>query len=47
VAETQSHLYVARDLKYIDDETFSEIYSQLDEISRMIMKLSLRLGQDL
>jgi len=43
ISETQSHLYVACDLGYIDDATFSQIYNQLDEVSRMIMKLSQHL----
>lgn len=38
-AEVQSHLYIASDLTYIDDETFKELYSLVDEISRMIMAL--------
>ena len=39
-AEVQSHLYVALDLKYIDQETFSKLYKLLDEISRMTLALS-------
>ena len=31
--ETQSHLYVALDLGYIDQEQSSELYSLLDEVS--------------
>ena len=38
-AEVQSHLYIALDLTYIDDETFKELYALVDEISRMIMAL--------
>ncbi len=38
-AETQSHLYVALDLKYIDQKTFDELYGSLDEVSRMTMSL--------
>jgi four helix bundle protein len=38
-AETQSHLYIALDLKYISDEIFKELYQLLDEISRMTMAL--------
>jgi len=38
-AETQSHLYIALDLKYIDQETFDGLYSSLDEVSRMTMAL--------
>src|ERR1043165_2581186 len=39
-AEVQSHLYVALDLKYIDQDTFSKLYKLLDEISRMALALS-------
>jgi four helix bundle protein len=35
-AETQSHLYVALDLKYISDEIFQDLYQLLDEISRIL-----------
>lgn len=38
-AETQSHLYIALDLNYLKQEDFKELYSQLDQISRMIMSL--------
>lgn len=38
-AETQSHLYIALDLSYISQEKFSELYRQLDEISKMTMAL--------
>ena len=37
VAETQSHLYVALDLGYLDQPQFDELYAALDESSRMIM----------
>jgi four helix bundle protein len=40
VAETQSHLYVAVDLGYIDETAFSKLYSLLDEVSRMTIALS-------
>ena len=39
VAETQSHLYVALDQSYIDQDTFSMLYALLDEISRMAIAL--------
>lgn len=42
-AEAQSHLYVALDLDYISEEIFSELYSALDETSRLIMALNLHL----
>ena len=38
-AETQSHLYVALDLQYIEQKHFTEIYKLVDEISKMIMGL--------
>ena len=39
VAETQSHLYVAVDLGYLDSGAFNEIYNLLDEVARMTMSL--------
>jgi four helix bundle protein len=42
-AEAQSHLYVALDLNYINQDTFNELYELFDEISRMIMALSQHL----
>ena len=36
-AETQSHLYIARDLGYLNDDDFRALYGQLDEVSRMLM----------
>jgi len=41
--EVQSHLYVALDLTYIRPERFSVLYSNLDEICRMIYALGQRL----
>lgn len=38
-AETQSHLYVALDLNYIDQTNFKKIYDLYDEDSRMLMSL--------
>lgn len=38
-SETQSHLYIALDLGYLEKTGFNEIYALLDEISRMIMGL--------
>jgi four helix bundle protein len=43
VSEVQSHLYVALDLKYINQVSFSRLYDLLEEISRMTMALSQRL----
>jgi len=45
-AETQSHLYIALDLKYIDQETFDELYGSLDEVSRMTMSLCQHLRKN-
>ncbi len=42
-AETQSHLYVALDLNYINQEDFRNIYKLYDENSKMIMSLSQHL----
>jgi four helix bundle protein len=39
VAETQSHLYVALDLNYLDQEGFTELYTLLSEVARMTMAL--------
>lgn len=39
VAETQSHLYIAHDLEYVDKPAFVELYSILDEVARMTMGL--------
>lgn len=35
-AETQSHLYVALDLDYINKGTFDDLWSKAEEVSRMI-----------
>ena len=43
VSETQSHLYVALDLHYIDQVTFTKVYELLEEISRMTLALAQRL----
>lgn len=43
VAESQSHLYVALDLKYLDQNQFSTVYEMLDETSRIIMGFSKHL----
>jgi four helix bundle protein len=44
-AEVQSHLYVAVGLKYIAEEEFHELYSALDEVSRMTLALAQYLRQ--
>ena len=41
--EVQSHLYVALDLSYISEPTFSELNGLLDEISRMTLVLAQHL----
>jgi four helix bundle protein len=41
--EVQSHLYVVLDLAYIRAERFSVLYSNLDEICRMIYALGQHL----
>ena len=41
VAETQSHLYVALDVGYVDEDTFSTLYELWSEVSRMTASLSL------
>lgn len=38
--ETQSHLYVAMDLNYLQKEEFLEIYQMLEEVSKMTISLS-------
>jgi len=42
-AETQSHLYVALDLKYLSQEQFDTLYRMLDETSRIVMGFSKHL----
>ena len=42
-AETQSHLYIAMDLKYIDRKDFENIYELCEENSKMIMSLNRHL----
>jgi four helix bundle protein len=42
-SETQSHLYVALDLGYVDQESFSKLYALLEEVSRMTFKLAQHL----
>ena len=37
--ETQSHLYIAFDLGYLNQDEFKTIYDLLEEISKMIMGL--------
>lgn len=42
-AETQSHLYVALDQEYIVESDFEELYSGLEEISKMIFAFAKHL----
>ena len=39
LAETQSHLYIALDLEYLNENDFRQIYDLLDEIGKMTMSL--------
>jgi len=39
IAEVQSVLYIAEDLKYIDNETFKKYYEKCNEISKIISGL--------
>lgn len=43
VSEAQSHLYVALDLEYISEATFSDLYTLFDEVSRMSRSLAIHL----
>lgn len=43
IAETQSHLYVALDLTYIEQNDFRTLYQLYDEISKMVMGLTQHL----
>lgn len=47
IAETQSHLYVALDLNYLKQESFSKLYVLLDEVSRMTMSLTQHLRKSI
>lgn len=39
IAETQSHLYIALDLDYLNQNDFTELYDLLDEVAKMTMSL--------
>ena len=39
-AELQSHLYIALVQRYISENEFSDIYNEVDEVSRMIQGFS-------
>ena len=34
--EVQSHLYVARDQEYLDEETFSDLYDQAATVKKLL-----------
>ncbi len=38
-SELQSHLYIALDLDYIEEETFNELYQECERISKMSLRL--------
>lgn len=40
LAETKSHLYLALDLKYLDEISFKNLYDKLVEVGRMVLSLS-------
>ncbi|MBI4656896.1 MAG: four helix bundle protein [Elusimicrobia bacterium] len=40
LAELQSHLYLAVDLKYVDKENFDKLYKLADETSRLLSKFA-------
>jgi four helix bundle protein len=44
--EAQSHLYVALDVDYIEQNTFDKIYELLEEVLRMIVSLIQHLQAD-
>ena len=39
LAETKSHLYLALDLDYVDQDKFDALYEKLDEVGRMTFSL--------
>ena len=41
--EVQSHLYIALDMNYLNEESFNNLYNSLSEIIRMIYALSQHL----
>jgi four helix bundle protein len=43
LAESKSHIYLALDLNYINQEQFEDLYKKLDELGRMIFSLSTHL----
>ena len=43
--EVQSHLYIALDLEYVEEDVFRDIYDRMSEIARMLYALSKHLRQ--
>jgi four helix bundle protein len=43
LAETKSHLYLAFDLGYVDQDSFDDLYEKVDEVGRMVFALSAHL----
>ena len=43
ISESQSHLYVALDLGYTNQDDFTRLYDMFDEVSRMTMALAKHL----
>jgi len=43
ISESQSHLYVALDLGYANQDDFTRLYGMFDEVSRMTMALAKHL----
>lgn len=41
--EVQSHLYIALDLNYINQQTFESLYNSLEETCRMLFALRVKL----
>lgn len=39
IAETKSHLYIAYDLGYLNQEVFDSLYAKLDEVGKMVFSL--------
>lgn len=46
VAETKSHLYLALDLEYVNQNSFDSLYEKLDEVGRMLFSLSNHLREN-
>ncbi len=40
ISETKSHIYIALDLKYINQTIFENVYQKLDEVGKMVFALS-------